>query len=154
MKAINYISRKEHYLLSIVAFSAFVFVALPFVFEIVKFSNYNSAGFSSSNTTFSLVPPFHFLTLFIFLSILKTKRFLLPVLLTVLYAVIFIFGLVIRISDNEFFSPEEVLLSKIYYAARGFDYLAALFISILLFWQISILLRMLIKTKQRKPILP
>jgi len=38
--------------------------------------------------------------------------------------------------------------------ADTFDYLAAVFISILLFWQISILLRIFIKILQRKKQLP
>ncbi len=104
------------------------------------------------------VPLLHCLTFFIFVALLKTKRFILPSFLTIFYAVVFIYGLSARYDGSrlggEEFSPKVDFLDKVYRAATDFDYLAALFISILLFWQISILLRMLIKTSQRKTELP
>ena len=104
------------------------------------------------------MPGLHFLTLFIFISLLKTKRFLLSSFLTIFYAIVFIYGLSARFNGRrlggEEFSPKVDFLKQLYIEANSFDYLAALFISILLFWQISILLRMLIKTLQRKTELP
>jgi hypothetical protein len=46
------------------------------------------------------------------------------------------------------------LVEQIRFVAHNYDYLAFSFALILLFWQISILLRMLIKTLQRKTELP
>lgn len=104
------------------------------------------------------MPLLHFLTLFIFLTLLKTKKFLLPLFLTVFYVPVFIYGLSASYYESllggEEFSPKVDFFTRVYCAADGSDYLAALFISILLFWQISILLRVLIKTLQRKTELP
>ncbi len=172
MRANKYISKREHKLLSIVAFIAFVFVVLTFCGDIIRdynyfvykeqqklgyLANYNrEGGFSGSGPM--VMPLLHFLTLFIFIALLKTKRFLLSSFLTVFYAVVFIYGLSARYNGSrlggEDFSPKVDFLDKVYRAATHIDYLAAIFISILLFWQISILLRMLIKTLQRKNELP
>jgi len=50
--------------------------------------------------------------------------------------------------------PKVDFLEQVYQTSDSFDYLAAFFIAILLFWQISILLRMLIKTLHGKNELP
>ncbi len=157
MKANKYVSKKEHKLLLIVAFIAFIFVALTFCGDLIKDHNYNrEGGFSGSGPL--VIPLLHFLTLFIFIALFKTKRFLLSSFLTVFYAIVFIYGLSARYNGSrlggEEFSPKVDFLDQVYRGANSFDYLASLFISILLFWQISILLRMLIKTTRRKNELP
>ncbi|HLM59383.1 MAG TPA: hypothetical protein VK308_01140 [Pyrinomonadaceae bacterium] len=174
MKANKYISKREHRIIIIVAFAAFVFAFSIFSIQTIK--DYNNAILEEqhklnrlANNTQSIsftacggmdyrVPFLHFLTLFIFLALYKTKRFLLPSFLTVFYAAVFIYGLSARYDGarlgGEEFSPKVDFLDKVCRAATDFDYLAALFISILLFWQISILLRILIKTLQRKTELP
>jgi hypothetical protein len=89
--------------------------------------------------------------------LLKTKRFLLPFFLTLLYASIFIYGLFVRATYSGFDSDsflDSSLIERINLVVLDFDILAAFFISILLFWQISILLRMLIKTLQKESVLP
>ncbi len=173
MKVNNYISRKEHKLLLIVAFITFAFIASAFCYGIIvdynyfvydqqqrleSLANYNQAGgFSGSGPTAG-IPLLHFSTLFIFIALLKTKKFLLSSILTFFYAVVFIYGLSARYNASrlggEEFSPKVAFLDQIYRGADNFDYITAVFISILLFWQISILLRMLIKTLQRKTELP
>ncbi len=174
MKANNYISKREYKSLLIVSFTAFVFALSIFSLQGIK--DYNDAISKEQNKLERLantepiisfavcggidyrVPFLHFLTLFIFVALLKTKRFILSSFLTIFYAVVFIYGLSTRYDGSrlggEEFSPKVDFLDKVYRAATDFDYLAALFISILLFWQISILLRMLIKTLQRKTELP
>lgn len=173
MKANSYISKKEQKLLLLVAFIVFVFVALAFSYDIIKdynyfvdkeqqrleyLANYNREGGISGSHSTAVIPALHFLTLFIFLALLKTKRFLLSSFLTVFYAIVFIYGLSARYNGSrlggEEFSPKVDFLDQVHRAANSFDYFAALFISILLFWQISILFRMLIKTLQRKTELP
>jgi hypothetical protein len=155
MIANKYILQKEHLALLIFAFAAFVFVLSGFASEFIK----------SHNTSGSLFPYYptypaglHFLTFFIFIALLKTKRYLLPLFLTVFYAVVFVYGLSMRYDGarlgGEEFSPKVDFLDKVYRAATDYDYIVALFISILLFWQISILLRMLIKTSQKENVLP
>jgi len=174
MKANNYISKREHKLLSLVAFTSFVFALSIISLQGIK--DYNDAiskeqnkferlannepilSFSACGGMDYRVPFLHFLTLFIFVALLKTKRVILSSFLTIFYAVVFIYGLSARYDGSrlggEEFSPKVDFFDKVYRAATDFDYLAALFISILLFWQISILLRMLIKTLQRKIELP
>ncbi len=174
MKANKYISKKEHKLLLLVAFTSFVFALSIFSLQGIK--DYNDAISKGQNELEQLanleqiisfaacggidyrVSFLHFLTLFIFVALLKTKRFFLSSFLTVFYAAVFIYGLSARYDGSrlggEEFSPKVDFLDKVYRAAFDFDYVAALFISILLFWQISILLRMLIKTLQKERALP
>nr|MBA2736869.1 hypothetical protein [Pyrinomonadaceae bacterium] len=169
----KYISKNEYKLLLVVAFIAFVFVALTFCYAIVKdynysvnkeqqrleyLANYNREGGMSGSSPVLIVPLLHFLTLFIFLALFKTKRFLVPLFLTVFYATVFIYGLsesyYAGLLGGEEFSPKVDFFARIYRVADNSDYLVAIFISILLFWQISILLRMLIKTSQKESVLP
>ncbi len=173
MKANKYISKREHKFLLIVAFTSFVFASSIFSLQGIK--DYNDAiskeqnkleqlannepilSFSACGGMDYRIPFLHFLTLFIFVALLKTKRFLLSSFLTFFYAVVFIYGLSARYNGGrlgEEFSPKVDFLDQVHRAATDFDYLAALFISILHLWQISILLRMLIKTSQRKTALP
>jgi uncharacterized membrane protein SpoIIM required for sporulation len=108
MKANNYISKKEHKLLLIVAFTSFIYVALTFCYGITKdynysvykqhqrlehLASYNREGGISGSSPRLVMPALHFLTLFIFIALLKTRRFLLSSFLTVFYAIVFIYGL-------------------------------------------------------------
>jgi hypothetical protein len=162
MKANKYISKTEHFALLTVAFIAFIIVLSIFAWQVsVAYDNFfadkaSKIRFSGSANEFQ-TPPFHLLTLFIFIAILKTKRFFLSSLLTVFYAFIFIYGLYVRAKYSSFESDTFVnssFIEQFYLVAHDFDFLAAFFISILLFWQISILLRMLIKTSQKESVLP
>ena len=171
MKANNYISHKEHKLLLIFAFTSFAFVLSIITWQSVKDYNYSVSKYQQKLKTKAndeigtgiavdgietRLPLIHLLTALIFIALLKTKRFLLPLLLTVFYGLIFIYGLSLGYEDSILASPNINISSveKIYLIADFFDYLAFFFVSILLFWQISILLRMLIKTLQRKTELP
>ena len=161
MQANKYISKREHKLLLLVTFLSFSFVFTVFACQVFQtyydFIVNISPQFSGGAGAFR-VPGLHLLTLFIFIALLKTKRFLLPSFLTVLYTFVFIYGLSVRYKagqlGGEEFSPKVAFLDQVFRAANSFDYLAAFFISILLFWQISILLRMLIKTLQKETALP
>lgn len=171
MKAINYISRKEYNLLLIVTFTAFLIVGTIFAWQAVKDYNYSiyheqisllhqanygrPGGFPYGQDLYVL-PGLHFLTLFIFIALLKTKKFLIPLLLTVFYLFTILYGLSARYESNILASPSIHLnlYKEIYLIANIYDFTAFFFAVILLFWQISILLRMLIKTIQRKRVLP
>lgn len=172
MKLNGYISNREHKALLIVAFLAFIFVLSVFTAQIAgdyndlvseTQKNLNEQFGGNRNIRFSNCSPairmgaFHFLTFFIFVSLLKTKRFLLSSFSTLLYAFIFIYGLFVRVRYSGFDSDSFLnssLIEQFYLVARDFDFPAAFFISTLFFWQISILLRMLIKTSQRENVLP
>lgn len=156
MKTNNYISEREYKLLLITSFASFLFVASIFVLHAVQNINCTNSGFSGCHRKI-VMPGLHIFTLFIFFALLKTKRFLLSSSLNLLYAVFFIFGLYTRFGLpllEEDFVPEVSFFARIYRAAEYFDYLSGLFISILLFWQISILLRMLFKNTRKINLLP
>ena len=173
MKANKYISKREHKFLLITAFMAFMFTLSVVSFQVVKSytdtvvesqkerknqaNSEKTIRFSNHGMNYNF-PLFHFLTFFVFALLLITKRFLLSSFLTVCYAVLFIYGLSARYKGarlgGEEFSPKVDFLDQVYRAADSLDYIAAFFISILLFWQISILLRMLIKTLQKDEALP
>ncbi|MBA2334885.1 MAG: hypothetical protein M3449_11235 [Acidobacteriota bacterium] len=170
MKANKYISKKEHISLVIFSFAVFSFVFTINTLEVARFYNYSvsekqeklqSQADGTPHIQFSgssgphLPAGLHFLTFFIFISLFGTKRYLVSSLLTLFYAIVFIYGLYARYAPwGEEFSPKVDFLEKLYRVADTFDYLAAVFISILLFWQISILLRIFIKILQRKKQLP
>lgn len=156
MKSSSYISQNERKLLLIVSFASIIFVLSAITYDFVKvFTVYKSQFSGQTPNTF---PLFHLFTVLIFASLIKTKRFLLPLLLTSIYAAMIPYGLFLRYNGRrlggEEFSPQVDFHDKVLSAANELDYIAAAFISILLFWQISILFRMLIKKLNGKKILP
>jgi len=173
MKSNILISKGEHYSLLIFAFIALLFVISVISFEHIKEYNYTVAEtqnelrtkanaesiikFSGTNGR-EFFPGLHLLTLFIFIALLKTKMYFISSTLTIFYSYMFIFGLSASYYNSllggEEFSPKVDFLTRIYRSANNLDYIAASFISILLFWQISILLRMLFKKLNGKEILP
>jgi len=177
MEANNHISKSEHKLLLIVAFMTFVFAFSNFTSQTIQ--NYNDsvskqqeelkekANKANDEISFGLyilgradLRPFYnlsliFLSLFIFLALKKSKIFLLSSLFTVCSFLIFFAWFVDynhAINSNETKPP--TVLERLLIIASIFDYIVFVCVSILLFWQISILLRMLIKTLQRKTELP
>lgn len=151
MKANNYISNKELRLIQVVAFIWVILVVSNFCSEVIN--TYNDAvseqqkelatQAGSNVIRFSgcfpccSMPGFHFVSIFIFIALIKPKRFITSLLLTFSYL-----------------SMEFYFIHKIYYCFGNFDVLASVFILVLLFWQISILFRILIKSLQRKSELP
>ena len=124
MTANNYISKREHKWLTTFAFIVFLFVLLFISLSIINEYNYSVTELlkeltSQANATpkisfsggngLTFFPLFHLLTFFIFLAILKTKRFLLSFLLTIFYTFIFIYGLSARFKGRQLggekFSP-------------------------------------------------
>lgn len=157
MKPNKYISQKEHLMLLIFAFILFASFLSIFIWEADQVYSAPPQFRFSGSGNISQTPQFHFFSLFIFIALLTTKRFLLSSFLTVFYAFIFIYGLFVRAEYSSFDSDtflNSSFIERFYIVAHDFDFLAAFFISILLFWQISILLRMLIKTSQKESVLP
>lgn len=169
MKTHNYISKREKTALLTFTFAIVVFVLTGFISEgIVRYntsvaetwrniecqtSAYPCPSFSSNYVDYT-IPDFHLLIVFIFASLLKTKRFLLPFLLTIIYAASLIYSIPARFDarrlGGEEFSPYVNVFNKLYFEANYFDYTATFFILILLFWQISILFRIFNKIRQNK----
>ena len=175
MKATNYISKKEHKLLLIVAFAAMTFILSSFTLEMIGNYNYSvveeqqkleklANGYPTGSfpiyNDYSPIAGLHLLTVFIFAALIKPKRYLLPFFLTVFYADSLIYSLSYRFNTKplggEGFSPHVNVsfFKKIYLEANNFDYFAAFFILILLIWQISILFRIFNKTRQNKTVFP
>ena len=125
MKANKYIPQKEHLALLIFTFIAFVFVLSGFASEVIKVLN-------ASGSLFLYFPTYparlHFLTFFIFIALLKTKRFLLSSFLTVLYACIFVYSFFERVKYSGFDSDSFLnssLIEQLYLVASDFDFIAA-----------------------------
>ncbi len=169
MKANNYISKKEHRWLSFIAFVAFLFFSICFITQEIKTYNISVAenqqrlereanGSSSSlQNNDNPVTELHFLTFIIFLSLLKTRRFIIPFSLTIFYAVTLIYSLPANF-DAKWLGGEEFpsrlsFFRKLFIEANIYDYSAFGFILILLIWQISILFR-IFKNQKSKNILP
>jgi len=175
MKANKFISKKEYKLLLIVAFIAFIFAFTNCAsdtlekynqqiqeeqIELKDKANGNYAAFSVYDNGWDGHPLIRFalvfLTVLIFLALRKTRKFIFSMYFTIVPFLIFIRWFIkinYAISTNET-AHEYSVLDRIFTVATTFDYIVFLFVSILLFWQISILLRMLIKTLQRKTELP
>ncbi len=171
MKANNYISRKKYKLLLITAFLTSVIAFSNFTFQVIeKYNNSVSEqqaelrkqandepifGIYSFERA-SSIPFLNFLSFFIFITLYKSKRFIASSILTLLifmpFAYEFYLGFRFILFYNPF--PKHSFTELLFLFANRFDYLVFLLVSILLFWQISILLRMLIKTLQRKTELP
>ncbi len=171
MKANNYISRKEHKSLLIVALITVVIAFSNITFQgVEKYNNSVSEKQeklekqANGQPTFefydfvraSSIPFLNLLSFFIFLTLYKSKRFIISSLLTLLIFTPFVYEFYLGFRFILFYNqlPELSFTKLLFSFANCFDYLVFLLISILLFWQISILLRMLIKTLQEKTELP
>lgn len=176
MKAPEVISQKEHKFLLGFVFIWVVFILSVFCWEAV--TDYNDAVFSQqvelaelkgiiTKNSFAVdaVPKtflsIHFISVFILILTAVSKRIFFSTIITIFYFCALIYAVVSRHDKffNSFFGDEDYsanvsLFRKFDVAANDVDVLAVLFISILLFWQISILLRMLINKSQRKNELP
>ncbi len=169
MKAHYYISKRERTALLLFTFAIVIFILSGFITEgnvrynssvaeiwrNIEYQNsvYPCPSFSSNYVNYT-IPDFHLLIVFIFASLLKTKRFLLPFLLTIIYAASLIYSIPARFDarrlGGEEFSPYVNVFNKLYFEANYFDYTATFFILILLFWQLSILFRIFNKIRQNK----
>lgn len=173
MKAKRIISNKEHKLLLVAAFAAFIFSIVGYVGYVTKAEYEREAYFrlqaekeARNEIVFAgpyCYPDKHpgFLVSIVlllgaaFFSLCFAKWYLLSSYLTVASFSRFVDWFfdtrkLLSVSERQ---PAEAL-DNIFYNAGEVDLTVCLLVSILLFWQISILLRMLIKTMQRKSVLP
>ena len=173
--SVKIISKKEHKLLLAIAFAAFAFSIFSFVsYNVeaeIKRSEYfrqqeenriqNKPVFSGPYCYPDRHPQFLFSIVLLigvtFLSFCFAKLYLFSFFFTIASISRFIYQFFE--TGNEFLYDQLGILSginRIFHYAGEFDpNIAVIFLLlILLFWQISILLRMLIKTSQRKNVLP
>lgn len=177
MKAVNYISKKEHKLLLSVAFFTFALACGSFINNVIE--SYNDSVSESQNELLrdankkageisfgiyeiaraDMRPWFRLLQIFLlgltFLASRKTKRFLLPSLFIFLSFLILVSWFIDynhAISMNE--TKPEKLTERLLLIGSYLDFLTFAFVSILLFWQISILYRIFSKTRQNKIAFP
>lgn len=175
MKAKSIVSNTEHRILIFIAFAAFAFSIFSYVSYTVEAeierSEYfrqqeenriqNKPVFSGPYCYPDRHPQFLFTIILLvgvtFLSFCLAKLYLFSFFFTI--ASIFRFIYQFFETGNEFLYDQLGILSGInrifYYAGEFNPDIAVIFLlSILLFWQISILLRMLIKIVLRKNVLP
>lgn len=173
MKANNYISKREHKLLLIVALAALIFSIVGSASYVKKDSDeraeyYRIQAEKSANNEMTFSGPYcypdkhpQFLFSIIlllgltFCSLCFAKKYLLSSSLTFASVLMFVYWFSNTqklLSNNE--SPTIKGLDRLFYKAGDFDIVVCSLVSILLFWQISILLRMLVKTTQKDEALP
>ncbi len=173
MKANRFTSNKEHKLLLAVALAAFIFSIAGFLSYTIKADNERSEYYriqeeNKANNKISFSGPYcypdkHPQLLFsilllvgsTFLSLCVTKRYLLSSLFTVSSFTTFVYWFFDTRKKLSYAEADFVKgIDRIFYNAGDFDLTVLLLVSIILFWQISILLRMLIKTSQKENVLP
>lgn len=153
MKANPYISVKEKRLLMILA--SIIFALNLINLGLIQIENLNHKGIDfCAYCRLGYIPIFRFFVLIAFPFVLWSRKFYLSTIFTSLSFLTFCYEVFLNVWANieyDYLFSNIELLDEI---ARPLDYLVFLLISVLLFWQISILLRMLVKITQRKPELP
>ena len=173
MTANNFISNKEHKLLLAIAFAAFIFsIAGLITYSIkagMKRSEYfrqqeenraqNKPSFSGPYCSPDRHPQLLFSIILLvgttFFSLCITKRYLLSFIFTIASLTKFIYWF--ADSRRQLFDDVSEFVKgvdRIFYNAGAFDLAVLFLVSIIFFWQISILFRILIKTLQGKSELP
>jgi hypothetical protein len=166
MSIAGIISEKEHKILLTMALTTLIMAVVSFVSFTIE--DYNrevkiqqadlvmeaNDGLSFSKDYGTDYRPFHrlqltFLTLFIFLGLLRAKQFLFSIFFTLLSVFIFamwFFRTNKAIELNKLYMAETPYLLRI---ATYYDYSVFLLILILLCWQLSIFIRMLLRSQQK-----
>jgi len=167
MRANKFISKREHALLMIFSLLISCFVFAVFAEEIVR--NYNigvaevqrefmSQAGGLERIRFSgggpqLPAGLHFLAFPVTFFVVIAKRFFLSTLLTLFYAACFAWSIFTRLYWDGYGQPFPFsgdLLDGIYRRTDLFDQIAACFISVLLVWQTTILIRIYTNFRQTK----
>lgn len=149
MKANPYISIKEKRLLTILA--SIVFVLNILNLGLIEIKNLQNTGIDFCvYCRLGYIPLFRLFSIFVFPFVLWSRKFYLSTTISVLSFLTFCYEFYLNVranieNDNLFSNKELINI-----IASPLDYLVFLLISILLFWQISILLRILITNRQRK----
>lgn len=153
MKANPYILIKEQRLLTIIASLIFSLTLINLGLILIESLKFRGIDFGEGSNSL-YIPLFRFFSLLIFLFVFWSRKFYLSIIFTSLSFLTFSYEFFLNVRanfiSNYLFSNKEL----IEIIERPLDYIVFLFISIPFFWQISILLRILIQTMQRKPELP
>ena len=153
MKTNPYISVKEKRLLTITASLIFSFTWINLGLILIESIKFRGIDFGEGSHSF-YIPMFRSFSLLTFPFVLWFRKLYLSIIFTSLSFLTFSYEVFLNVRaniiSNYLFSNKELLEI----IARPLDHIVFLFISILFFWQISILLRILIQTTQRKPELP
>jgi hypothetical protein len=160
MQANKYISKQEYKFLLIFAFTIFGFAFSISLAELIE--NYRQASYQTqfefSNCAIQFSFPLAYLSsIFIITALFFTRKFLLSSFLTVSYILLIVYAIYFRFetfADSMFGELDFGFLEQMNQVVYYYDFIIFTFTFILLFWQISILLRILIKTLQRKNDLP
>ena len=122
MNFVNNISKVEHRFLLAVSLLAFMFFASFILLKEVEHHNYamnqRYSGFSVDSVEPEASAGFNLFTFFIFLSLIKPKRFLLSTLMTVMYAALLLLSLYIRVDGETplggWYPPEVGFFGELY----------------------------------------
>ena len=173
MNVNRFVSNKEHKLLLAIAFAAFIFsiagsIAYSIKADIKRAEYYKEQEEDKDQNKIVFSGPYCFpdrhpqllLTIVLlvgttFFSLCFAKIYLLSFLLTIASLTKFIYWFID--SRRQLFDDVSEFVKgvdRVFYNAGSFDVIVFILVSILFFWQISILLRMLIKTSLRKTDLP
>lgn len=173
MRDTEFISKRERRLILLIAFAAFIFSIVGFISYTVKEDIKRTEYFREQEENRrqnkpSFAGPYCFpdrhpellasiiwLVGATFFALCVARKYFLPFLLTIASLSRFLSWLVS--SRNQLYDDISDFVKgvdRFFYNAGNFDLAVLLFLSILFFWQISILLRILIKNLQRKTALP
>jgi len=170
MKQPKNISSKERTLLAIFAFFAFSFFAVFTTADVISSHNYAIANEQEdlaaeaslqpriSFSVDSVVPVsaalFNFLLLPIFFALLRTRKFIVSTVLTVLYCAFFVLSMILKVDGRGLlggsYPPDVGVFEELYRKTYFFDYATAVFVVVLLVWQFTILLRISKRTYSSK----
>ena len=168
MNANKYVSKSEHILLVLVAFVLFTFISSVLILDVIN--SYNYAVLEGQRNLMShangepiirfsggsgqMMPGFHILSLFVFVALFRSKRFIVSLFFTIFYSTILIYEIGLRydygLLGGEVYLPKLDFIQKLYRGADPFDYIIALFLLILLLWHSSIFIRVFHKFVHRK----
>lgn len=160
MRTSKEISKGEYKFLLVISLMLFGFTCFGILGEILE--NYHRSisqtqfEFSDCSIRFSF-PFAYLLSICIVAALFFAKRFLLSSLLTFAYALLGVYIIYFRFetfAESRFGEMSFGFLEQLDFVVFHYDYINFTLTFILLFWQISILLRMLIKTLQRNDKLP
>lgn len=141
------ISKLEKRTILVFSLFAFLFVFFFFAYEAIQTyrSKPTSINFAVHDPVPRTPPGFHLITLPIFLSLIRPRRFLFATVLTALYAGLLLLSFYLRVDGESFLGGpipgDPGFFKEMYLKTWIWDYVAIVFLVVLLPWLLSILYR-------------
>lgn len=141
-------SKNERRALLGVAFLTSVCFAIFLALDIVESAKISRIREAYPQFSFDYVviwlPGFHSLIILLLVALVVARKYIVSTFLTFLYALLFTIGMYMRLDGRGYFSGEGFYTSlptEILAKTHPYEYLAAIFVLVILFWQVSILWR-------------